>query len=113
ACEGKHAHHIADIAAALSRRKDIADDRLRRCHKPARPDALEAAADYELQHRLRGAGQDRADHEDDDRGLIEPLAAVEVADFAINWDSDRRSEQIGRYYPREVLQAVELADDSR
>ena len=53
------------------------------------------------------------DQEDDDRELEQQLAAVDVAELAVERHGRRRRQQVGRDHPREVLQAAEVADDRR
>src|SRR5207247_7645153 len=81
--EGEHPAEVALVLAALTRRDDVADDRLRRRHQPAGADTLEGAEGDEHPHRLRHATEHRSREEDDDGRLEDALAAVEVADLPV------------------------------
>ncbi|GGX72339.1 hypothetical protein GCM10010358_28430 [Streptomyces minutiscleroticus] len=103
----------AHVAAALPGRHDVRDDRLYADHESARADALQGAPGDELVHRGRPAGQRGAGDEDDDGELEDALAAVEVAELAVDGQADRRGEQVGGDRPGHPVQAVQLADDPR
>ena len=113
---GRDAEHRAEpalVAPALSGRDEVADDRERRHHQPAAAEPLHRAERDQLAHVLREAAERRADEEDHDRRLQHELAAVEVAELAVERAGDGRREQVGGHDPREVLDAAELADDRR
>ena len=59
------------------------------------------------------AAERRADQEDHDRRLQHDLAAVEVAELAVERARDGRREQVGGHDPRQVLDPAEIADDRR
>ena len=65
----------AHVAAALARRDDVGDDRLRADHESAGADSLQRPEADQLPHRLREAGEHRAGEEDQDRGEEDRLAA--------------------------------------
>ena len=101
------------IAAAVARRDDVADDRLREDDEPAAAEALQRAEGDELAHALRLAAQRRPDEEDDDRGLEDALAPVEVAELAVERRRDRRGQQVAGDDPGELVEAAELGGDGR
>jgi hypothetical protein len=101
------------VAAAVARRDDVADDRLREDDEPAAAEALHRAEGDELAHALGLAAQRRPDEEDDDRGLEDALATVEVAELAVERRRDRRGQQVAGDDPRELVEAAELGRDSR
>jgi hypothetical protein len=78
ACEAEDRAEQTLVAAALARRDDVADDRLRADHQPAAPEALHGPKRDQLGHRLAQARKRRAREEHDDRRLEELLAAVLV-----------------------------------
>ena len=82
-----------DVLAAFARRDDVADDGLRADHQAAGAQPLHGAERDELDHGRAEAGQDRADQEDDDRGLEEDLPAVLVAQLAPERGGHRRASR--------------------
>ena len=111
--DGEHGADQAHVAAALPRRDDVGDDRLRADHQAAGADALQGAEGDQLGHRLAEAREHRAGEEDDDRRQEHGLAPVHVAELAVDRRRDRRGEQVGRHDPGEVVEAAEVADDRR
>ncbi len=103
----------AQVAAAPPGRHDVRDDRLDTDHKAARTDALEGAEGDQLVHGLRPARERGAGDEDDDRELEDALAAQQVAELAVDRQSDGGGEQVGGDRPGHPVQAVQLADDLR
>ncbi len=101
------------VAAALARRDDVADDRLRADHQAAGADSLERAERDQLIHRLAEPRQHRPGEEDQDRDEEHGLAPVHVAELAVERRRDGRREQIRGDDPREVVEAAEVADDRR
>ena len=101
------------VAAAVARRDDVADDGDRRRDQAARAEPLHRAERDQLGHVLRDPAEHRADQEDDDRDLERLLAAVEIAELAVERAGDRRREQVRGHDPREVLEPAEVADDRR
>ena len=67
----------------------------------------------ELRHVLREPAQRRADEEDHDRDLQHELAAVQVAEFAVERADHRAGQQIGGDHPGQMRESAELADDRR
>src|SRR5690606_34937015 len=65
--DGHRGAEVAVVAAAITRRDDGADDRLRERHQPAHTDALQTTGGEQLGYVLRDSGQHRANNEDDDR----------------------------------------------
>ena len=110
---GHHAGHVALVPAALAGRYEVADDRHGADEQPARAQPLHRAEPDELGHRVGGSGQGRAGQKDHDRGKEHTLAPVQVADLAPERGGDRRAEDIGGDHPRQVGQAVQVADDAR
>ena len=101
----------AHVPAALARADDVADDGHRRHHEPAPAEPLEAAERDQLGHVLAEPAQHRADEEEHDRRLEHDLAAVEVAELAVERPGDRRGEQVAGHDPGEVLYPAQVADD--
>ena len=111
--EHHHHHHVAHVLPALARSHDVAERRHRADHQPAGPQALQRAERDELRHRLRQAGQRRADEEDDDRGDEELLPPVHVAELAVERRGDRGREDVGGHHPGQVRDPAEVAHDPR
>ena len=109
----EHGADQAHVAAAVARRDDLGDDRLRADHQPARAEALQRAEGDQLAHRLAQARQQRAGQEDQDRGQEDGLAPVHVAELAVQRRRGRRRQQVGRHDPAQVVQPAEVADDRR
>ncbi len=109
----EHGADQAHVAAALARRHDLGDDRLRADHQAAGAEALQRAEGDQLAHRLAQARQQRAGEEDHDRGQEHGLAPVHVAELSVERRRRRGREQVGGDDPREVLEATEVADDRR
>jgi hypothetical protein len=109
--EHHHHHHVAHVAAAFPRRHDVAERGHRPDHQAAGPQALQRAEPDELLHVLRQAGQGRADQEDHDREDEELLAAVHVAELAVERRGDRRGQHVGRDHPGQVGHPAQAADD--
>ncbi|GAB2888487.1 hypothetical protein GCM10027074_65990 [Streptomyces deserti] len=103
----------AHVAAPPPGRHDVRDDRLDADQEPARADALQGAEGDQLVHGLRPAGECGAGDEDDDRELEDALAAEQVAELAVDRQSDGGGEQVGGDRPGHPVQAVQLADDLR
>ena len=101
------------VAAAISRRDDVADDGERHDHQSAGAEALERTERDQLAHVLRQPAERRPGEEDHDRRLQHLLAAVEVAELPVQRAGDRRRQQVRRDDPRQVLEAAELAHDRR
>jgi hypothetical protein len=80
-------------------------------HQAAGAEALEAAEQHELGHRLRGARQRGARQEDHDRDLEELLAPVHVAELSVERRRGRGGQQVARDHPGEVVHAAQVADD--
>ena len=111
--DSEHGADQAHVAAALPRRDDVGDDRLRADHQPAGADPLQRAEADQLAHRLREPGEHRAGEEDQDRRQEDRLAPDHVAELAVERRRDRRGEQVRGHDPREVVEAAEVADDRR
>ena len=102
---------VALVAGALPGGDEVAEDRDRERHEATRAEALHAAVDRQLVHRVRGAGQQRADHEDRDRDQVQRLAAVDVGELAVQRRRDRGRQQVGGGHPRLQGQAVQVVAD--
>ena len=111
--EAEDASHEALVLAALTRRDDVADDRLRQRHQRAHAGALDGAGGDEPPEVLGESGEDRAGHEHDESTEVEAAATVEVAHLADDRHGDRADEHRGRGEPRVVVDAAELGDDAR
>ena len=113
---GRDAEHGAEVAlvlAALARWDHIADHGEGHDDQTARSQALHGPKADQLGHVLAEAAERGADQEDHDRGLEHELAAVEIAELAVERAGDRGAEQIRGDDPREVGDAAEVADDGR
>jgi hypothetical protein len=93
----------------VARRDDVADHGHREHDQPAAAESLQRPEGDQLDHALAEPAEHGTDEEDHDRALERPLAAVEIAELAVQRPGDRRREQVGRHDPREVLQAAEVA----
>ena len=102
-----------DVAAALAWRDDVADRRLGAHHQPAAAEPLNRAERDQLAHALGGAAERRADEEEHQGGLEHELAAVEVAELAVERCHDRDRQQVRGDDPGEVVEPAELAHDRR
>ena len=109
--EPPHRADEALVLAALARREEVGDRRLRERQQAAGADALQRAAGDELAHRLRRAAQQRADEEDRDRHDEQPPAPVEVRQLPVQRHGDRRGEQVGGDHPRQLLEALQVGGD--
>ena len=78
---------------------------------PPRPCSVRKAMSSPMPWRL--PAQHRADEEDDDRRLEDALAAVEVAELAVDRRRDRRGQQVAGDDPGELIEAAELGGDRR
>src|SRR5436309_1712068 len=76
-------------------------------------ESLQRTKRDQLRHVLRDAAERRADEEDHDRDLQQLLAAVQIAELAVERSRHRRGEQIGGDDPGEMLDAAEIANDRR
>ena len=109
------------VAAALDRRKDIADDREQHADDHAAADALQSAEDDQLTHavdrqerefagraaqRRRDDEQDRAEHE-------ERLAAVAIRQARKDRDRHGRRQHVDRRDPRVAVESLQRRDDAR
>ena len=103
----------AHVAAPLTRRDDVGDDRLSADHEAAGADPLEPAEADQLSHRLGEAREHRGGQEDQDRDEEDGLAPVHVAELAVDRRRDRRGEQVRGHDPGEVVEPAEVADDGR
>ncbi len=103
----------AHVPAALPGWHDVGDDRLHADHEAARADALQGAERDELVHGLCPARERGAGDEDDDGELEDALAAEEVAELAVDGQSDRGRQKVGGDRPGHPVQAVQLTDDLR
>ena len=109
----EHSAEVAHVAPPLTRRHDVADDRLGADHQPTGADALDGSACDQVDHVLRKPGEHRARQEDDDRKLEELLSSVEVAELSPQRRGDRRREQVSGDDPRKVVEAVQVGCDRR
>ena len=107
----EHGAEQALVAAPLGRAEQVTDDGQRDREQRAGTEALQAAEDDQLLHRLAQAGQGGADQEDGDPEHQERLAAEQVGQLAVERDGDRGREQVDRDDPRVQLVAVQIGDD--
>ncbi len=109
----EHGTEEALVAAALARRHDVADRRHRAHHQAAAAEPLERPEQDQLGHALRDPTQRRAGQEHDQRELEHDLAAVQVAELAVDRRDRGLREQIGGDHPGDVVESAEVADDRR
>src|SRR6185312_13329647 len=101
------------VAAPLARGHQVADNRHRERHEPARGRALHGP------HRdqLGDVGSDAAERgrrqEEDQRDLEQELAAMAVTELAPERRGGGRSDDVGADDPRDVAEAAEIAGDHR
>jgi hypothetical protein len=101
---------VPGVAAALSRRDDVADDGEGERRDPARAETLQPAERDQLAEVLGDATQHRRDEEQRNGGLVDALAAVEVGDLAVERHACRRAEQVRGDDPREMFEPTEVTD---
>ena len=111
--EAEHGAEQARVAPALARRDDVSDRRLRAHHQPAAAEPLHGAERDQLVEVLADPAQRRPEQEDPERHLQHDLAAVHVAELAVERCHDGLGEQVRRHHPREVVEPAEVADDRR
>lgn len=109
---GRHhdGHHGLD-PAALARRHQFTDDRLRADHQSAAAESLQRAEADELAHVLGQSRQDGAREEEHDRQQEDALAAVEVAELSPDRRGRGRRQQVGGDHPGEMVEAAQVTDD--
>src|SRR5437899_3206915 len=76
-------------------------------------DPLDGPEGDELQHVLADARQDRAGEEDEDGGLEEALAPVEVRELAVERCGRGGRHQVGGHDPGKMTDAAQVAGDRR
>jgi hypothetical protein len=111
--DAEHGAEVALVAAALPRWNDVPDDGDRDDDQAAAAEALQGTEGDQLLHVLAEAAERGADEEDRDRRLQHDLAAVEIAELAVDRPGDGRGEQVRRDDPGELRDAAEVADDRR
>ncbi len=109
----EHGAEEAHVAAPFARRDNIADDRLGSDHEPTSSNALEGPECDQLEHRGAQPGEDGANEEDDDGGLEEALATVEVPELAPQRSGGRGGEQVSGHHPGQVRKPVQVTGDGR
>ena len=109
----KHRTEEAHIAPAIPRADDIADDRLGTHDEAAGSETLDGPERDERVHAGSKTAEHRTDEEQDDRGLKQSLAAVEIAELAPQRRRDRRREEIGGHHPLQVRCPAEVTHDGR
>ncbi|ENN86386.1 hypothetical protein RHSP_19766 [Rhizobium freirei PRF 81] len=112
AADGEDGGDRALIAPTPSRRHEVADDDLCQRHQAAGADALDRPEDDELHQRLRHAAQNGAEQEDQDCRIDHRLAAILVAELAVERHGTGGGKHIGADNPGEVRQPAEIADDT-
>ena len=83
----------------LLHREEVGGDRLRHRDQAAGTEALQAPERDELRHRLRVAGEHRADEEDEHPGEEDALAPEHVGEASPQRDRRDLEEQVGRRTP--------------
>jgi hypothetical protein len=110
-CRAEHGEEVALVLGALARGNDVADDRQRQREQAAGAQTLHRAVERERAHR----GGERAQHgpEDEQRDGDDEqlLAAVDVAELAVERRDDRRGDEVGGGRPGLVVQALEVVGD--
>src|SRR6266702_1239967 len=101
------------VATAIARRYQVADRGDDRNHQASAADALHEAEADELGHGPAHPAERRSGQEHHDRRLQDDLAAVEIAELAVDRSDDGRSEEIRGHDPGEVRQSSQLADAGR
>jgi hypothetical protein len=104
---------VAEPPAELPRRHDVGDDRHRQRAQPARADALDEPEHEELVDRLCDPAQHGADREDRDRGIEEPLAAIQVAELAHERQRSHLPDEVRGHDPRDARQPTQVVGDAR
>ncbi len=108
---GEDGHEVAGVLGALARGDDVADDREHQGEQAAGAEALHGAERREHVHRGGERARGRADDEHRDREQEQLLAAVEVAELAVDRRGDRRGDQVGRRHPGLDREAVQVVGD--
>ncbi|GBD19156.1 hypothetical protein HRbin27_01660 [bacterium HR27] len=98
---------------ALGRREQIADDRDRDREERTAAETLQGTEQDELGHRLRHAGQCRANEEDDHAEQEERSPPVDIRKLAVERDSHRRCQHVRSEDPGIVFETLQLRDDAR
>jgi len=109
----EHRAEHALIAAALARAEQIPDRDLRQRQQPAGAQSLHRPESDELVHGLRQAGEHRAQQEDSDRHIEQRLAAMLIAELAVERHRHGRGHDVGRHHPGQMRDRPEIADDAR
>ena len=108
---GEDGHEVAGVLGALARGDDVADDREHQGEQAAGAETLHGAQCGEHVHRGGERACGRADDEHGDREQEQLLAAVEVAELAVDRRGDGRGDQVGRRHPRLDRQTVQVVGD--
>ncbi len=111
--EGEDPAEVALVATAFAGAHDVADDGHGQGHESAAAESLDGPEGDELVHVPGQARQGRADQEDDDGDLEDPLTPVEVGDLAVEGGRQCGGEEIRRHHPGQVVEAVEIPHDGR
>ncbi len=94
-----HGGQVALVARALARRDGLADQRLRQRHQAAAAEPLQDAREAQHLDAGRHRAQQRGDKEDAERDEHHALAAVDVAQLAVDGRGDGAGDEIGRRPP--------------
>jgi hypothetical protein len=112
AAGGEDGAEEALVFAAFARDDEVADGGLREGDESARAESLQRAKEDELEHGGGDAAEDRAEEEDGDGDIVEGLAAVDVAELAVERRADGGGDHEGGDHPGEMGEAAEIADDA-
>ena len=91
----------------------LADPRERDREQRAGAEALEAAEEQELPHRLAQPGEGGADEEDADADDEDRAPAEDVGQLPVDWAADGRGQQVRGEGPDVDVVALEVGDDPR
>jgi hypothetical protein len=101
------------IAPAFARGNEIPDYGDGGDDQPAAADPLQCPKQNELEHALRQSAKGGAEQEDYDGRLQHDLAAMDVAELAVERASYGAGQQVGRHHPGQMRESAEFADNGR
>ena len=81
-------------------------------HQPAPADPLDRSEGDQLGQVLTQPAQDRTGEEDQDRGLEDVAAAVEIGDLAPERRRRGGRQEVAGHHPGKLVEPTQLADDA-
>ena len=109
-----HRHRqIPHVTPPHSRRYQVAHDDHRQSDQSACAHPLESSQQHQLPHLGHEPRQPREDDEDDCCHLVGELAAIDVAELAVDRRDHRERHQIRSHDPGDLIHSSEVAHDSR